>query len=95
MNTIFHKSPKDSHMNNPVRAKRSSGVVMISISLILFALVALISCGESSSLEQGFINPPNSARPGVFWIFMDGNRSREAMTKDLESMKEAGIGLVL
>jgi len=43
-------------------------------------------------LKSGFINPPNSARPGVYWYFMDGNRTAQSMTKDLESMKKAGIG---
>jgi hypothetical protein len=47
------------------------------------------------TLKQGFLNPPDSARPGVYWYFMDGNMSKEAMTKDLESMKEVGIGNVL
>jgi hypothetical protein len=41
------------------------------------------------------MNPPDSARPGVYWYFMDGNLDREAMTADLESMKQAGIGYVL
>ena len=46
-------------------------------------------------VKEGFINPPDSARPGVYWYFMDGNLDREAMTADLESMKKAGIGYVL
>ncbi len=53
---------------------------------------------EDRSLETmaaGFQAPPDSARPGVYWYFMDGNLSREAITADLESMKEAGIGTVL
>lgn len=47
------------------------------------------------TLRQGFVTPPDSARPGVYWYFMDGNISREGMTKDLESMKNAGIGSVI
>ena len=46
-------------------------------------------------LRTSFGNPPDSARPGVYWYFMDGNLSREGMTKDLESMKQAGIGKVV
>ena len=46
-------------------------------------------------LEAGFKNPPASARPGVYWYFMDGNFSKDAVTKDLEAMKQAGIGHVL
>ncbi|MBE7177468.1 MAG: glycosyl hydrolase [Mucilaginibacter polytrichastri] len=44
------------------------------------------------SLKMGFAHPPDSAKPGVYWYFMDGNMTRESMTKDLEAMKEAGIG---
>jgi hypothetical protein len=43
-------------------------------------------------LAASFEHPPDSARPGVYWYFMDGNLSREQMTADLESMKEVGIG---
>ena len=64
--------------------------------VIAFAGCLLQSCNSSiNGLEQGFFNPPDSVRPGVYWYFMDGNLSKEAMTKDLESMKEAGIGHVV
>lgn len=43
-------------------------------------------------LEAGFVHPPDGARPGVYWYFMDGNLTEEGMTKDLESMAKAGIG---
>ena len=45
-----------------------------------------------AALREAFVNPPDSSRPGVYWYFMDGNLSKEAMTKDLESMVEAGLG---
>jgi hypothetical protein len=65
---------------------------------LLFLVTFISSCSnpkQSDSLKQGFINPPDSARPGVYWYFMDGNIEREAITADLESMKEAGIGYVV
>ncbi len=43
-------------------------------------------------LAAGFASPPASARPWVYWYFMDGNMSRSGMTADLEAMKQAGIG---
>ncbi len=75
-------------------------------SLFLTTLLSLLalSCSstvteeieaEYAALSQDFFNPPNSARPGVYWYFMDGNLSREEMTADLESMKKVGIGHVL
>lgn len=47
------------------------------------------------TLAESFLQPPDSARPGVYWYFMDGNLSKKAMTADLESMKRVGIGHVL
>jgi hypothetical protein len=46
-------------------------------------------------MEECFANPPAEYRPGVYWYFNDGNLSMEGITKDLESMKKAGIGYVL
>src|SRR6218665_3862905 len=43
-------------------------------------------------LKANFAQPPDRYKPGVYWYFMDGNMSAETMTKDLESMKQAGIG---
>lgn len=45
----------------------------------------------SDTLTAEFIQPPDSARPWVYWYFMDGNLTREGMTADLESMKSVGI----
>ena len=39
-----------------------------------------------------FVRPPDAARPGVYWYFMDGNINGKEMTADLESMKNAGLG---
>lgn len=60
-----------------------------------FAFVlGMVGCQPGSSndsLKQAFLSPPDDSKPGVYWYFMDGNLSREEMTNDLESMKEAGI----
>src|SRR5512142_2084345 len=51
-----------------------------------------LSAPAPDTLRQDFLRPPDSARPWVYWYFMDGNLSREGMTADLEAMKQAGIG---
>ena len=51
-----------------------------------------LSVANGATLEEEFRSPPDSARPGVYWYFMDGNSSRQGMTADLESMKEVGLG---
>jgi hypothetical protein len=56
--------------------------------------VAAAFAGQST-LRQEFMTPPDAARPGVYWYFMDGNMNHDAMTTDLESMKTAGIGNIL
>jgi hypothetical protein len=68
------------------------------IFVIISLLIAFSSCSTSENadwLKQGFINPPDSARPGVYWYIMDGNFDRQAITEDLESMKKAGIGYAI
>src|SRR5580765_3381840 len=44
------------------------------------------------ALEQGFKNPPDSAKPRVWWHWTGGNVTKEGITKDLEWMKRVGIG---
>jgi hypothetical protein len=47
------------------------------------------------SLAENFAHPPESARPWVYWMWMDGNLTREGITADLEAMKAAGLGGVI
>ena len=63
---------------------------------LLFALLgfSLVSYSQSQpdELRRGFSQPPDEARPWVYWVWMDGNLTREGITADLEAMKRAGIG---
>jgi hypothetical protein len=43
------------------------------------------------TLRQGFLAPPESARPRVWWHWLSGNVSRDGITKDLEWMKRIGV----
>jgi hypothetical protein len=63
------------------------------VSVLILFLFTILSCVSTPGdrLKEEFKNPPDTAKPGVYWYFMDGNLSREEMTKDLESMKEVGI----
>ena len=44
------------------------------------------------SLEEQFYDPPNSARPRVWWHWMNGNITQDGIAKDLAWMKRVGIG---
>src|ERR1700757_2029716 len=45
-----------------------------------------------ASLEEGFKSPPNSAKPRVWWHWMNGNITKEGIKLDLEWMNRVGIG---
>lgn len=61
-------------------------------SVTLAAESAVNAKSLTNDLQQDFITPPDDARPGVYWYFMDGNLNGAEMTADLESMKAAGLG---
>jgi len=44
------------------------------------------------SLQAGFENPPNGARPRVWWHWMNGNISKDGIKLDLEWMHSVGLG---
>ena len=43
-------------------------------------------------LKAGFVNPPESARPHVWWHWMNGNITEEGIKLDLEWMHRVGLG---
>ena len=65
----------------------------ITLAILLVALAHFEVSGQT--LEQYFRNPSDTAGPWVFWFWINGNISREGITKDLESMKQVGINGVL
>ncbi len=66
---------------------------MIAPVRTAFLLCALSGGARAADeLEKNFVHPPDSARPGVYWYFMDGNLNGREMTADLEAMKAAGLG---
>jgi hypothetical protein len=66
-------------------------------TFLLAALAALLGAWSSGaqttgdSLVQDFLNPPDSARPRVWWHWMNGNITKEGIQADLEWMKRAGV----
>ncbi len=60
------------------------------VSLFVWVLFVATSCADS--LEEGFRNPPNSAKPHTWWHWVNDNISKEGITADLEAMKRVGVG---
>lgn len=53
--------------------------------------LAAVANKSGVDLASGFASPPASARPRVFWDWLNGCVTREQITRDLEAMKEKGI----
>lgn len=65
----------------------------IVILLFLFVYASHAQTGPTafSQAEKNFANPPASARPWVFWYWMNAAVSKKGITADLEAMKQVGI----
>ncbi|MFT3935696.1 MAG: glycosyl hydrolase [Chitinophagaceae bacterium] len=63
------------------------GFVVLCLCNVLFSNAQALS-----SLEKNFLHPPVSAKPWVFWYWMQAAVSKEGITADLEAMQQAGIG---
>ena len=89
-------------MTRTYQTERSAKMTRIStavtILLTIFATqapsqtTAAPSQSRKDSLKSGFVNPPQSARPLVWWHWMNGNISKEGIKLDLQWMHRVGIG---
>ena len=57
-----------------------------------FFLVQTLAFAQTDSIYLQFNSPPNSAKPRVWWHWMNGNISKDGIRKDLLWMKRSGIG---
>ena len=63
----------------------------IFVVVILSGAWAAVAQNSGDALERGFKNPPESAKPRVWWHWMSGNITKEGIKADLEWMKRVGI----
>ncbi|MCR5840165.1 MAG: hypothetical protein K6G94_11090, partial [Kiritimatiellae bacterium] len=61
-----------------------------ALATLLFVLVTFAAV--AAPLDEGFISPPNSAKPHTWYHMMNGNVTKEGITCDFEALAEAGIG---
>jgi len=65
---------------------------------LFFALLLAAGFGWNAeaqtniSLEEGWARPPEQARLRAYWWWLNGHVTEEAITKDLEWMKQIGMG---
>ena len=56
------------------------------------AVLGFVLAAAADPLDQGFLNPPDTARPQTWWHWMNGNITKAGITADLEAMKQIGLG---
>jgi hypothetical protein len=70
--------------------------VVLALSNVLLAQPPASSntatTAQKDELLRGFVDPPNSAQPRVWWHWMNGNISTEGIKLDLDWMHRVGIG---
>lgn len=66
--------------------------LFLSLCYVLNSCVNSKMTGDQGpGLAEGFVNPPDEAKPRVFWWWLEGNISKEGILTDLTAMKNAGI----
>jgi len=77
-----------------IRQILQSQTVKLAASFLFAAAVVAGAQDKTASdpLKSGFQNPPQSARPRVWWHWMNGNITKEGIKLDLDWMHRAGLG---
>src|ERR1035441_426853 len=78
-----------------MRIKTTLTAVLLTVSTLAGMFLAADLAASPGDLAKGFVSPPQSAKPWVYWFWLDGNITREGITADLEAMRRVGIGGVL
>ncbi len=71
------------HWTSPV----AGGLLVLAL-----AMGTVFAQNAEDSLKMGFENPPNAARPRVWWHWMNGNIAKDGIKLDLEWMHRVGLG---
>ncbi len=58
----------------------------------VLAVASVMPAVASDDLARDFARPPQTARPWVYWFWLNSNITRTGITADLEAMKRVGIG---
>ena len=71
---------------------RSLEASCVTVCVVVATVLFVVPVMGQPDLAKTFQAPPESARPWVYWFWMNGNITREGITADLEAMHEVGIG---
>ena len=83
------------------RKRRSYSSYLILSFFLFLQFLFLVGCRNNGTNQENagieklsaeFRHPPSSSRPGAFWCWLNGNMTREAISRDLREMSEKGMG---
>jgi hypothetical protein len=82
-----------SQKNFALRLRRFFPVVPTTLFLLFLSVASVYSQSlAKDSLETGWQNPPSESRLFAYWWWLNGNVTKESITRDLEEMKAKGFG---
>ena len=55
-------------------------------------MLSALSAVAAPTLEEGFVHPPNAAKPHTWYHMMNGNVTKAGITRDFEALAKAGVG---
>ena len=73
----------------PMNHFSRAGPIALAISLLFSTLPAR---ADTTALAKDFSQPPAATKPRCYWYWFDDHVSKEGITRDLEAMREVGIG---
>jgi hypothetical protein len=76
------------------RKGRHHPLAYAALALLCLSGLGADACaqGSNDALMDGFETPPESAKPRVWWHWMNGNITKEGIKLDLEWMHRIGVG---
>lgn len=77
----------------------AKGLAIFLLSLLFYQCAPndkkTLSKEAYTGLINNFKSPPDSVKPWCYWYWINDDISKEGVTKDLEAMKQVGIGAAL
>ena len=71
---------------------KSTVIILLAVLLTPAYAQSLVSSRRGpDDPAQCFLHPPESAKPGVLWMWMGSNLSKVEITRDLEALKKQGV----
>jgi len=71
--------------------------ILLAISLVFAFCTRPVQISQEAydNIQEGFTTPADTNKPWCYYYWIGDDISKEGITKDLEAMKEFGLGAVL